>query len=389
MIRNITVGIDIGTYGMRVAIAEHNKGEPWPHILATAEADSSGLRHGYITNPQEALKSLRRVVAEAEKHSGIRIRKAFLSINSVSIGSELATGSAIITKADTEVTGLDITKAIDESQEQISGSNKKILHAIPISYKIDGKEIYGTPQGLHGAKLEVKTHFVTCLDQHIKSLIDLVSECGIEILDIVASPLAASTVTLNERQKVAGCMIVDIGAETVSVGVFENGMLVSTHVFSIGSNDITNDIALGLQVSLEEAEGVKIGAVLTNVSRKKLDEIVNARLYDIFELIDNYLRKLKRSGLLPAGAILVGGGSQIPNIEYIAKDALKLPVKIGGAEFFHLSKNKVKDPSWMTVYGVCLATKHNAFDPNEGAGFSGAVKAFKKQCGNIIKQLLP
>lgn len=389
MIRNITVGIDIGTSSVRVAVAEHAKGEAWPRIIATGEAESRGMRHGYVTHPAETIKSVERAIREAEKHSGIKIRKAFLSINSVSLGSEIGLGSAIISKADSEVTTLDVTKAINESEETLNTSNRKILHTIPIMFKLDGKEVYGAPQGQHGVKLEVKTHFVTCLEQHVKQLINVVSEAGVEVLDVVASPLAASTVTISDRQKVAGCILIDIGSETVSVGVFENGSLVSTHVFSLGGTDITNDIALGLQVSLEDAEGIKIGSVMNNIPRKKLDEIVNARLFDIFELIDNYLRKLKRSGLLPAGAILVGGGSQIPRIEEIAKEALHLPVKTGGPEFFHLSKNKIKDPSWMTVYGLCIATRESAYDPSDGGGFTAWWKNFKKSCSNMLKQLMP
>jgi cell division protein FtsA len=389
MSKNITVGIDIGTQGIRVAIGEHTKGSVWPHIIATGYAPTTGLRFGYIVNEEDVVRSLKKAIAEAERHSGIRIRKASISISSTGLTSEHSMGNAIISKADSEVTMLDITKAIDESEQSLSSINKKILHTIPVKFLIDGKEVYGRPEGMKGIKLEVKTHFVTCVDQHIKSFIHAVSEAGVEVLDVVASPLASSTVTLSDQQKALGCILIDIGAETVSVGVFENGVMVSTHVFQIGSNIITSDIALGFRISPEEAEAIKIGVVPASFSKRKLEEIIEARLTDIFELIDRYLKQLRRNGLLPAGAILVGGGSQIPNIEQIARDTLKFHAKIGGAEFFHNSQNKQKDPSWMTVFGLCVTTRDNAYDPSGGGSLGEWWKNLKKQASNFIRQLLP
>lgn len=389
MSKNITIGIDIGTQGIRVAIAEHNKNEMWPYIIATSYAPTTGLRYGYIVNEQEVVRSLKKALQDIEKSSGIRVRKALISISSTGLTSEHATGNAIISKADSEVTVLDISKAIDESEQSLTSINRKILHTIPVKFLIDGKEVYGQPEGMKGIKLEVKTHFVTCIDQHIKSIIHAVSDAGVEVIDIIASPIAAGAVTLTDQQKAFGCILIDIGAETVSVGVFENGVLVSTHVFQIGSNDITNDIALGFRISLEEAEAIKIGSVPASFSKRKLDEIVEARLEDIFELIDRYLKQLKRSGLLPAGAILIGGGSQIPHIDQVAKDVLRLPVKIGAGDFFHNSKNKQKDPSWMTVYGLCVATKDGAYDPNGSNSLGEWWKTLKKQASHFIRQLLP
>lgn len=389
MSKNITIGIDIGTQGIRVAIAEHNKNEMWPYIIATSYAPTTGLRYGYIVNEQEVVRSLKKALQDIEKSSGIRVRKALISISSTGLTSEHATGNAIISKADSEVTVLDISKAIDESEQSLTSINRKILHTIPVKFLIDGKEVYGQPEGMKGIKLEVKTHFVTCIDQHIKSIIHAVSDAGVEVIDVIASPIAAGAVTLTDQQKAFGCILIDIGAETVSVGVFENGVLVSTHVFQIGSNDITNDIALGFRISLEEAEAIKIGSVPASFSKRKLDEIVEARLEDIFELIDRYLKQLKRSGLLPAGAILIGGGSQIPHIDQVAKDVLRLPVKIGAGDFFHNSKNKQKDPSWMTVYGLCVATKDGAYDPNGSNSLGEWWKTLKKQASHFIRQLLP
>ncbi len=182
-----------------------------------------------------------------------------------------------------------------------------------------------------------------------------------------------------------GAILVNIGAETVTIVVFENGQAISLHVFNIGSTDITNDIALGLKIPLDEAEGVKTGSALGNYPKKKLDEIVEARLSDIFELIDNHLRKIKRSELLPAGVIITGGGAQIAMIENMAKSFLKLPAKMGVAELFGSTKTKIRDSSWFVATGLCVDTKSRGWNGSKN-GIGRDVKNFFK---NIGKQLLP
>ncbi|KKP98059.1 MAG: cell division protein FtsA, nonfunctional, partial [Candidatus Nomurabacteria bacterium GW2011_GWA1_36_15] len=137
----------------------------------------------------------------------------------------------------------------------------------------------------------------------------MITLAGIEPIDIIASAEAGSRIVLSEKQKIVGGALVNIGSETVSLSVFENRTLVSLHTFSIGGADITNDIALGMKVSLENAEYLKLGNVIEDFSKKKLDEIVEARLFDIFELIENHLKKIKRNELLPAGVVFIGGSA--------------------------------------------------------------------------------
>ena len=141
-------------------------------------------------------------------------------------------------------------------------------------------------------------------------------------MDIFASPIAASNITLSEKQKIVGVALVNIGSETVSLCVFENELPVLVHTFSIGSSDITNDIALGFKIPLEQAESLKLGNMEEEFSKKKLDEIIEARFSDIFELIENYLKKIKRAELLPAGIVFIGGGSNTPGVEELSKSAL-------------------------------------------------------------------
>jgi cell division protein FtsA len=222
----------------------------------------------------------------------------------------------------------------------------------------------------------------------VADLIAAVNEAGIEVEDIMVAPIAAGFVTLSRAQKVAGCILANIGAETVSIAVFENNVPTSLEVFPIGSTDITNDIALGLKVPLEEAEQIKIGAITgASFPRKKLEEIVAARLYDIFELIETHLRKIGRNGLLPAGIVITGGGSSLNSIDILAKAALKLPSRIGSIGTLD-GKSSFKDATWAVAYGLCIWGHYT----EEGPEIDTSVEFLKKSwraIGRWFKQFLP
>jgi len=353
--RYISAGIDIGTHNTRVAIAETEKNNSGLKIIGTGIAESQGLRHGYIANLDEAEKSIREAMRRAEKAAGVKIKKALVSIGGISLESAVSTGSVIISRLDGEVGDSDVEKTIEISESNLNLSNKKIIHRFPLTFKLDGKEILGRPSGMHGMKLEIKVLFITSLDQHLDDLLHAVENSGVEAEDVVASPLAASIVTLTKQQRTAGCVLANIGAETVSIAVFENDKLISLHVFPIGSTDITNDIALGLKIPLEKAEEIKVsGTTLKEFPRKRLDEIIEAQIRDIFELIEAHLKKLGRNELLPAGIIITGGGSGIATIEDLAKASLKLPARVVVPHIFNNSRGVMLEPAWSVAYGLCI-----------------------------------
>lgn len=376
MKRDIAVGIDIGTHHIKVVVAEPSK-KPGnlPRILGVGSAPSKGLRNGYIIHQTDAVRSIRKAIREAQKSSGIQISRVFLSIGGIGLSSYSSTGSVMISRADSEITDLDIEKVIDESQAQIPTSismNRKVIHTIPVAYKTDGNTVLGDPVGTKAVNLEVETLFVMCLEHHLSELIQAVEDAGVEIIDVMASPLAASLVSLSKSEKIAGCVLVNIGSETVSMVVYENDIPISLEVLPIGSNDITNDIALGLKISLEEAEKVKreIGSGRNpDHPKKKLEEIVSARLSDIFELIEAHLKKIGKSGLLPAGIIMTGGGSGVTTIEDLAKANLNLPSRVTGlacdsskVECVDNNMVKVKDSTWAVAYGLCMFGLHSEGD---------------------------
>lgn len=391
MARNITVGIDVGTHQIKVVIAElvQGKEKTFPKVIGTGVAESKGLRHGYIMSHADAVRSIKTAVRQAEKTSGVEVKKAFISVGGLGLTGTTCLGSVIVSRGDSEITDLDVKKTLEACENELPTSfavNRKVIHSIPISYKIDGRMVLGRPQGMKGMKLEARTLFITCLEQHLTDLIAALGDAGIEVEDVMAGPLAASLVALNKTQKIAGCILANIGAETVSIVVFENNIPISLEVFPIGSIDITHDIALGLKVSLEDAEKIKMSQHTDiTFSKKKLVEIVDARLTDIFELIETHLKKIGRSGLLPAGIILTGGGTGIDGIDEVARVALRLPAKLGESHFSGDSRG-LKDQSWAVAYGLCILGFTQSDEPSLG------IKLTQKAKTNIlawIKQFLP
>ncbi|MDP6388022.1 MAG: cell division protein FtsA [Candidatus Pacebacteria bacterium] len=394
MARNIITGIDVGTHQIKVVVAEYgNVKNDFPKIIGTGFSQSRGLRHGYIINPTDTIRAIKIAVAQAEKSAKINIKKVFISIGGIGLEEMHSKGSVIISSADSEVIDLDIEKALKDGEKKVEQKiiNKKILYEIPLNYKIDGEAVLGKPQGMKGSKLEVEILFITCLEKHLNDLIAAVEEAGVQVEDAMPSPIAGSFVTLNRAQMTAGVVLANIGAETVSIVVFENNNPISLKVFSIGSTDITNDIALGLKIPLEDAERVKTGQLSgEEFSKKKLEEIVAARLSDIFELIETHLRKIGKNELLPAGIIITGGGSGITTIEDLARAALKLPSKTAQGNFGEQTavrqvRGQIRDSSWAVAYGLCIWGIRIEKD-------SIGIKLAKKTGDNIlqwIKQFLP
>jgi cell division protein FtsA len=398
--QDIITGIDIGTHSVRVVIAEWKKGEPLPHIIGTGISESRGLRHGYTVNLNEATRNIRSAIKNAEKISGTKVERAFISAGGIGLEGISAIGATMVSHVSGEVTDIDIAKAIESSESNLRElQNKRIIHTIPISYRLDGKEVLGRPQGMRGVKLEVKILFITAFAQHLSDIILAVEEAGIEIEDIFPAPLAAGYVTLTRHQKTAGCVLANIGSETVSVVVFENNIPVSLKVFPIGSTDITNDIALGLKISLDEAENIKLGSTPPELrhQKRKLDDIIIARLSDIFELIEHHLKKIGRNGLLPAGIIITGGGSSIHSITELAKGTLRIPSRIGYPTYGKESgvsnedsvfSGEVKNlPAWTVAYGLCILGFTS--EKEEKESWKHAIKNFGKKMVEFFKQFLP
>jgi cell division protein FtsA len=386
--RRIATGIDIGTHHTKVVVVEEVSGPEGTaiHIIGTGLAQSAGMRHGYVVDSEDVAASVRAAKHQAQLAARIPLKKGFLAVGGVSLDEVRASGTTIISRADQEITDLDVEKTRDAAREAASPNflNRKILHEIPLEFRVDGAKSLGEPYGLKGTRLEADYLFITCLESHEALLTQAVEAADIEVIDRMASPLAGSYVTLSKDQKMKGCVLANIGAETVSIVVYDEGVPLSVKVFPVGSTNITDDLALGFKVSLEDAERLKMGRLGGAMyPRKKVDELITTRFRHMFELIDKHLKVIGRKGALPAGIIISGGGSGQGSIVDIAKGALALPSRI--ADMKVTPDSKVRDSTWAVAYGLALWGLTGDTETPKRRRFSNAGGSF----ASFLKQFLP
>lgn len=391
MSRRIATGIDIGSHHTKVVVVEEVSTPEGSaiQIIGTGLAPSYGMRQGYVVDVDDVTESVRVARSQAEQAARIPLKKGFLAVGGVSLDEVRATGSTVISRADQEITDLDVEKTREAARSAAEPQflNRKVLHEIPLEFRVDGVKSLGDPHGMKGTRLEGDYLFVTCLSAHEGSLHLATESADIEVIDTMASPLAGSYVTLSKDQKMKGCVLANIGAETVSIVVYDEGVPLSVKVFPLGSSSVTDDLALAFKISLEDAEKLKLGRITgTMYPKKKVDEVISSRFKGMFEHIDKHLRVIGRKGALPAGILISGGSSGASVITDIAKNSLSLPSRV--ADMKVSPDSKIRDSMWAVAYGIALwgltgdtdSPKHSTF-----SGFDGLIESFQK----FIKQFLP
>ncbi len=367
-------GIDIGSSKVRVIVAQKGGREEEPFtILGVGTAPMRGMQKGVITDVEEAVQALSRALMAAEQVSGVPIERAYVSINGSHISSQNSRGVIAVSRADGEITPEDVARVVNAAQAISLPVNREILHVLPQDFIVDGQEHIHDPSGMTGVRLEVEAHIIDGSAPFIKNLTKVVNQAGVHIDDFVFAPLAAATALLEKQQKELGVVLVDLGAGTTSMVVYEESALLHTNVLPVGSSHITNDIAIGLRTAIEVAEAIKTehGTALPaevkpdemvvidagnneqeSVSRQEVANIISARLEELFAFVDKELKKINRSGLLPAGVILTGGGAHLPGIVDIAKKRLRLPVHIGRPEKLVGVVDNINDPEYVVALGL-------------------------------------
>lgn len=385
----IVTGIDVGSHHVKVVIAEQSSDPRMPpQILGTGYAESRGMKQGYITSVQEASRSVGAAVAQAQRAARVKVKRAYLGIGGIGLDEALSRGEVVVERGDSIVTDRDLPRAAKASEAALPPAavlNRKILHAIPLRYFVDGTRVLGrSPIGMKGAKIGVDTLFITCLEKHVDDFVEAVEDAGVEVEDVVASPVAASLIALSKMQKRVGCILINMGAETLSTIVYEDSVPVSLRVFPTGSADITHDLALGLRIGPEEAEQLKQGAVLgAPYPRRKVDDIISKRVHEMFKQVEQYLKKMGKDSLLPAGAILTGGGSAVQSVIEAAKAVLRLPARTASLGD-DSAKWQLQGGTWSVAYGLTVwgGSEANELEGDTPSGLQDLIKSlwrwFKK-----------
>lgn len=373
---SIITAIDIGSSNMRTVIAERLKGEQLPRIIGVGVTPSFGMRRGVIIDVDDAAKAISDSVEAAEHMAGVSVKNAVVNIGGSDIGFQSSKGVIAIGRADGEVVEDDINRVISEAQIIPLPMNREIVHVVPRKYRLDDHDNIKDPLGMKGVRLEVDALVIESSNIQVKNISKCLYQASIETEDIVLEPLAAAKAVLTKKQKELGVALIDIGGGTTSIAVYEEGDLIHTAIIPVGAGHVTNDIAIGLRTSIEVAEKVKLeyGCALAKdvskkdgidlaqidsqeegvVSRHHVAEIIEARLEEIFMLIQDELKEIGKSGLLPSGGVIVGGGAKMPQIVDLAKDKLGLPVQIGFPSGFCGVLDRVDDSSFATVLGLVL-----------------------------------
>lgn len=369
------VGLDIGTQNIRALQAKLNEAGELS-IIGSSAVEAGGMRKGVIVDIEEAVSSLSAVLEKVERMTGVPLGEANISVGGNHMTSMESKGVIAVSRADGEISENDVVRVIDASQAISIPPNREIIHVIPKTFTLDGQTGIKDPVGMTGIRLEVETVIIHGALPFLKNLQKAIGQAGIEVDQFVLSPLAAATAVLKKRQKELGVVLVDLGAGTTSLAIYEENNLLHTAILPIGSTHITNDIAIGLRCTIETAEKVKVkfGSARASevdrheqinlskldaeetavISRQAVVEIIEARLEEIFEYINRELKAINRDGKLPAGVVLTGGGSKLPGIVDFAKKQLKLPASIGEIENVTSVIDQVSDPAYATVAGLVL-----------------------------------
>ncbi|MFH1837942.1 MAG: cell division protein FtsA [Candidatus Kuenenbacteria bacterium] len=388
MQREIITGIDVGSSNIRVVIGQFDINEQI-QIIGAVENQSSGINRGVITSIEDAVSSISSVLEKAERIIGAPIEHAFVGISGSHIISQPSHGVVAIAKANGEVQEDDIERVIHAAQTVITPPNYEILHIIPQTFIIDRQTGIKDPIGMTGIRLEVDAQIIEGLSSPIKNLTKCIYQAGVDVNDLVFSILAASEAVLDKRQKELGVAVINLGGATTSFIIFEEGDLITCGVLPIGSNHITSDIAIGLRTSIDVAEKIKLayGSALPDqfkkdekinlnefdenekeaISKKYIANIIEARVEEIFKMINAEFKKINRDGKLPSGVVLTGGGAKLAGIVELAKKEFRLPASIEfSQENFLTAVDKINEPEFSTALGLVLwgsqaRQKHSKF----------------------------
>ena len=370
------VGIDVGTKNVRCVIGYIDADGDAPKIVGVGTAPNSGMRKGTVTNLAGPAEAIDTALGAAERMSGHQVKTAVLSVNGSHLTSTKADGMITVGTTDNEVTPGDIVRLEDMATTGKIAQNREILEIVAHSYRLDGQDNIKDPIGMTGTRLEIKANVVSGLLPHITNLQKLAEMAKVEVSSVVPAVLASAQAVLTENQRENGVVVLDIGAATTGVAVFEEGDLQYLSVIPLGGQNVTNDLAIGLRTDPEIAESVKLaharfggkklGKVETKHEKKtysfeqsEVDEIVGARYEEIFEAVAKELKKAGRAGKLPSGAVLTGGGANTKGLIDFTKEQLGVAARLGKPSEYGGASNEIKGSEFSAAAGLMLIDAAN------------------------------
>lgn len=397
---NYAVGIDVGTTTVRCVVGHIDAQTGSPTVVGVGEVANSGMRKGTVVNLAGPSRAIDEALGEAERMSGYQVDAATISINGAHILSTKADGMIAVSSAGNEVSEDDLARVEDVATTGKVPANRTILELVPFSFRLDGQDGIKDPVGMTGTRLEINANVVSALAPHVANLEKSAEQASVQPHAIVPSVVAAARAVLNEQQLENGVAVIDFGGATTSIAIYEEGDLQYAAVIPIGGNNITNDLAIGLKTDPEVAEQVKLqhaSAMVRSDSKKvtvkheketfefetsDIDEIVEARLEEIFEAINDELKKAGRKGKLPNGVVIVGGGAGLKNLVEYSKSALELAVKKGVPKGFGGVAEQLENPRFAAAVGLMFSDMQHDSGSGHGGGRGAKNAGSMKSAGN-------
>ncbi|MFQ6607726.1 MAG: cell division protein FtsA [Fidelibacterota bacterium] len=399
--KGIRVGLDIGTTKICCIISQLEHDDDSMKLLGAGIGPAAGIRKGMIVNVDEAVDSIEKAVRKAEKMAGQKVNSAYIGISGDHIRGINTQGAIAIAKNghhavyDHEITSQDINRALELARAVSLPVDREILHILPQEYIVDEQRSIKDPSGMVARRLEAKVHLVTGAITAAKNIRKCVEEAGIDVNALIYQPLASAAATLEPTEKQLGVALVDIGGGTTDVSVFFDGGVRHSAVIALGGNNITNDIALMLQVSLEDAEEIKIkhasakaamastdldfelshqaGESPRVISEHEVSRYVEARMEEILQLVNREIMRADVEGPVSFGIVLTGGGALLKNVTSLAEEVLGGRVKIGIPKGLNSLFEIAASPVYATAigliqYGEQIAEEFNLGSPEKLTG---------------------
>lgn len=411
----IISAIDIGSNKITTLIAQVNEDTTKVHVVGASTSVSKGIRKGQIVNIDEAVESISESVESAERMAGFSVAKAWVSVDGSHISSQNSQGVVAVSNPQGEISQEDVNRVLEAARAVSLPSSSEIVHVIPRSFTVDGQPGVKDPIGMTGIRLEVDTHIITGSTTALKNLTKCVSEVGCDISGLVFGGIASSLSVLSDTEKELGVILVDIGAGTTDVVVYIDGAVAYSAVLPVGARNVTNDLAIGLRISLESAEKIKVllGNYKSKDAEKKDDEIdlsslalpedlktvshktlvegiIRPRLNELAQMIFSEIKKSGFAGLTPSGLVVCGGGALTIGILESFKRILSMPVRIGYPTGMTGLIDEIESPAFATSVGLLKYSLVSEDTFTENSIFNKLPKiSVLNKVNSLLKSLLP
>ncbi|MBI4187158.1 MAG: cell division protein FtsA [Chloroflexi bacterium] len=391
--RTTLAAIDVGTTKICTILANVTE-DGGTRVVGVGITPSNGLHKGLVVNINEARESIRESVKKAEQASNYKVESAYIGVTGRHVNSLNNRGVVSITRNDRLVRPDDLKRVLQCARTIKVPPDRKLLHVIPRDYAVDGQVGIKNPVGMHGFRLDVETHIITAAITSIQNLVKCIRSLNIDIDDLVLEPLASSEAVLTEDERQAGVILADIGGGTTDIAAFKDGSIWHTAIIPVAGYQFTRDIAIGLGLPFDVAEEMKKRyanvmpvydskaetdtAISTDghgVSHQDLCDIVRSRMEELVRLIMLEIPQADPKTVIPAGLVLTGGSSNLPGVDALARDMLRLPVRVGTPLDMEGIADALYNPAYATSVGLLLwGAKHHAEKAWSSAGLGDGLR---------------